>query len=313
LEGQRLEVESQQRDVEAKRLELRNTALALQGQQAQQRAAASQSRTRLSQAQRELRRSENLVEVGAVPKKRVEEANTAVKVAEQEVAAADKQVILLDTQIKAAQAGQAIFRAPKVNQPTRSFPLTAPVTGIVNEIKATSGQQVETATQILTISNLSTVLIQAQVFEKDLPIVRESTRASFTASALSGEVYNIGTNDGDGRLVSIGQTVDPQTRTVPVIYEVKNPLGRLREGNFVEITIDTSGDTKVIAVPKGAVVNEQGQTFVFVFTGGESFDKRPVVLGAEGADFYEVKTGLKEGDRIVTEGVYQLRTTQPTA
>ena len=126
-------------------------------------------------------------------------------------------------------------------------------------------------------------------------------------------VYTIGTPDGDGRLVSIGQTVDSQTRTVPVIYEVKNPLQRLRDGNFVEITIDTSGDTKVLAVPKASVVNEQGQTFVFVFTGGENFEKRPVALGAEGADFYEVKSGLKEGDRIVTEGVYQLRTTQPTA
>jgi multidrug efflux pump subunit AcrA (membrane-fusion protein) len=312
LEQQRLEVQAQQRDVEARRLELRNTVLALQGQQAQQRAAASQARTRLAQANREFTRSSNLVEAGAVPKRRVEEAQTAVKVAEQEVAAADKQVALLDNQIKQAQAGQTIFRPPTVNQPTRSFPLTAPVAGIVNQINATSGSQVETATQILTISNLSTVLLQAQVFERDLPAVRESTRASFTSPALNGEVYTIGTPDGDGRLVSIGQTVDPQTRTVPVIYEVKNPLQRLRDGNFVEITIDTSGETKVIAVPKKAVINEQGQTFVFVFTGGESFEKRPVALGAEGADFYEVKTGLKEGDRIVTEGVYQLRTTQPT-
>ena len=312
LEQQRLEVQAQQRDVEARRLELRNTVLALQGQQAQQRAAASQARTRLAQANREFTRSSNLVEAGAVPKRRVEEAQTAVKVAEQEVAAADKQVVLLDNQIKQAQAGQTIFRPPTVNQPTRSFPLIAPVAGIVNQINATSGQQVETATQILTISNLSTVLLQAQVFERDLPAVRESTRASFTSPALNDEVYTIGTPDGDGRLVSIGQTVDPQTRTVAVIYEVKNPLQRLRDGNFVEITIDTSGETKVIAVPKGAVVNEQGQTFVFVFTGGESFEKRPVALGAEGADFYEVKTGLKEGDRIVTEGVYQLRTTQPT-
>ncbi len=312
LESQRLDVEAQQRDVEAKRLELRNTALALQGQQAQQRAAAGQARTRLAQAQRELRRSENLVEVGAVPRKRVEEAQTAVKVAEQEVAASEQQVKLLDTQVKAAQAGQTIFRAPRVNQPTRSFPLTSPITGIVNEIKATSGQQVETGTELLSIVNLSTVLLEAQVFEKDLPTVRQSTRASFTASALSGEVYTIGTPDGDGRLVSVGQTVNPETRTVPVIYEVKNPLGRLRDGNFVEMTIDTSGETQVLAVPKKSVVTEQGQTFVFVFDGGESFEKRAIALGAEGADFYEVKSGLKEGERVVTEGVYQLRSTQPT-
>lgn len=312
LEQQRLDVEAQQRDVEARRLELRNTVLALQGQQAEQRSAANQARTRLAQAQRELRRSENLVEVGAVPKRRLEEAQTAVKVAEQEVTAAEKQVGLIENQIKQAQAGQTIFRNPTVRQPNRSFPLTSPITGIVNQINATSGQQVETATQILTLANLSSVLLEAQVFEKDLPVVRESTRASFTASALSGEVYTIGTADGDGRLVSIGQTVNEQTRTVPVIYEVKNPANRLRDGMFVEITVDTSGKNQVLSVPKAAVVNEQGQTFVFVFDGGESFEKRPVALGIEGADFYEIKSGLKEGERVVTDGIYQMRSTQPS-
>jgi multidrug efflux pump subunit AcrA (membrane-fusion protein) len=313
LESQRLEVEAQQREIESKRLEIKNTVLQLQGQQAEQRAAASQARTQLAQAQRELRRSTNLLEVGAVPKKRVEEAQTAVKVAEQSVASSEQQVKLLDNQIKQTSAGQNIFRSPRVNQPTRLFPLTAPITGLINEIKATSGQQVETGTELLSISNLSTVLIEANVFERDLPIVRESTRASFTSAALSGEVYKIGTGDGDGRLVSIGQTVNAESRAVPVIYEVKNPLNRLRDGNFVEITIDTSGDAQVLAVPKSAIVTEQGQTFVYVLTGGETFERRSVALGAEGADFYEIKSGLKESDRVVVEGVYQLRTTTPSA
>ncbi len=312
LESQRLEVEAQQREVEAKRLEIRNTVLQLQSQQADQRAKANQARTQLAQAQRELRRSENLVEVGAVPRKRLEEAQTAVRVAEHEVSSAEQQVKLLDNQIRQTNAGQAIFRAPTVRQPNKTFPLIAPVTGIINDIKATSGQQVEAGTEILSLANLSTVLLEAQVFERDLPVVRESTRASFTASALSNEVYTIGTADGDGRIVSVGQTVNEQTRTVSVIYEVKNPLNRLRDGMFVEMTIDTSGNTQVLAVPKRAVVTEEGQSFVFVFDGGESFEKRPVVLGMEGADFYEIKSGLKEGERVVTEGIYQLRSTQPS-
>ena len=313
LESQRLEVEAQEREVESQRLELRNRVLELQAQQAERRAGSQQARTRLAQAQRELRRSENLVEVGAAPRRRVEEAQTAVRVAEQEVAAAERQVVLIDGQIKQAQAGQAIFRAPRVSQPTRSFPLSAPVTGIVNEIKATSGQIAETGAELLSIVNLSTVLLEAQVFERDLPAVRESTRASFTGAALNGEGYTVGTPDGDGRLLSIGQTVNEQTRTVPVIYEVTNPLQRLRDGMFVEITIDTTGDRQVLAVPKQAVVTEQGQTFVFVFDGGESFERRAVALGAEGADYYEIKAGLKEGERVVTEGIYQLRSTQPSA
>ena len=81
---------------------------------------------------------------------------------------------------------------------------------------------------------------------------------------------------------------------------------------FVEMTIDTTGDRQTLAVPKKAVVTEQGLTFVFVFDGGESFEKRAVALGTEGADFYEIKSGLKEGERVVTEGIYQLRSTQPS-
>lgn len=313
LESQRLEVEAQQREVEAKRLEIRNTVLQLQSQQARQRSDANQARTQLAQAQRELRRSTNLLEVGAIPRKRLEDAQTAVKVAEQSVASAEQQIRLLDNQVKQTNAGQSIFRTPRVNQPTRSFPLTAPITGIISNIKATSGQQVETGTELLSVINLSTVLIEANVFERDLPIVRESTRASFTSTVLSGEVYTIGTADGDGRLVSIGQTVNAESRAIPVIYEVKNPLQRLRDGNFVEITIDTSGDARVLAVPKKAVVREQGATFAYVLTGGETFERRAVTLDAEGADFYEVKSGLKESDRVVVEGVYQLRTTTPSA
>lgn len=313
LETQRLEVAAKQREVESKRLDLRNAVLQLQAQQAEQRSKAQQARTQLAQAEREFRRAQNLVEVGAAPKKRVEEAQTAVKVAEQEVVAADKQISLIDNQIKQTQAGQAIFVSPQVNQPTKIFPLTAPTTGIVNEIKATSGQQVEAGTQLLSIVNLATVLIEAQVFERDLPTVRESTRASFTTAALAGEVYSIGTSDGDGRLLSIGQTVNEQTRTIPVVYEMKNPRGRLKEGMFVDVTIDTSGDRKVLAVRKQSVVNEQGQTFVFILTGGEAFEKRAIVVGAEGSDFYEVKSGLKEGERVVVEGIYQLRNTVPAA
>ena len=310
LESQRLEVAAQQREIEARRLEFKNAVLQLQAQQAEQRAKANEARTRLAQANRELRRAENLVEVGAVPRKRAEEANTAVKVTEQEVASAEQQTRLLETQIKQANAGQNIFRAPRVNQPVRVFPLTAPVTGRIEEIKATSGQIVEPGTELLSIVNLTTVLIEAQVFERDLPAVRDSMRASFTATALNGEVYTVGTADGDGRLVSVGQTVNPQTRTVPVIYEINNPLNRLKDGMFVEITIDTSGDREVLAVPKTAVVNEQGQTFVFVFTGGENFEKRAVAIGAEGTDYYEIKNGLAAGERVVTNGVYQLRSTQ---
>ncbi|GAC1396363.1 MAG: hypothetical protein NVSMB56_11050 [Pyrinomonadaceae bacterium] len=294
----------EQANLEAQRTQLRTAALEQQSKQAQQNALAQEARTRLTQAKRELQRAANLLEVGAAPRKRVEEAQTTVKLAEQEVAAAEAQ-----SRVAAEQVNLARESVARVN-PVRTFPLLSPVTGVVTELKATTGQQTEAGAQLMNVVNLSNVFLEAQVFEKDLATVRDSGRASYTAAGIPGEVYKIG-EGGGGRLVTIGQTVDPQTRTVPVIYEVPNPLNRLRDGMFVEITIDTTGGNSVLSVPKQSVITEQGRTFVYVFDGGEKFEKRGVVLGSEGQDFYEVKSGVQAGERVVTEGIYQLRSTQP--
>jgi len=294
----------EQASLEGLRIGLRTAALEQQAKQAEQNALAQQARTRLAQAEREFRRATNLLEVGAAPKKRVEEAQTAVLIARQEVASAEQQARVAGQQVRLANESVA-----RVN-PVRTFPLLAPVTGMVSEIKAATGQQVEAGAQLLNIVNLTTVFLEAQVFEKDLPIVRDSRRASYTAAGIPDEVYRIG-EGGDGRLVTVGQAVNPQTRTVPVIYEVPNPLNRLRDGMFVEITVDTTGGNSGLSVPTAAVVTEQGRTYVYVFTGGERFEKRVVVISSEGQDYYEVRSGVQSGERVVIEGIYQLRSTQP--
>ncbi len=295
----------EQASLEGQRIGLRTAALEQQARATEQQSQAAQARTRLAQAQRELQRARNLLEVGAAPRRRVEEAETAVKLAQQEVTSAEQQARVAQQQVKLSN--ESVARV----DPVRTFPLIAPVTGIISNITAVTGQQVEAGAELFNIVNLTTVLLEAQVFERDLAVVRDSGRATYTSPVLGDEVYRIG-QGGDGRLVSIGQSIDPQTRTVPVIYEVPNPSNRLREGVFVEITLDTSGGASVLTVPKQAVVTEQGQTFVFVFDGGERFERRPVRLGAEGQDYFEVQQGLAAGDRVVTEGIYQLRSTQPT-
>ena len=278
---------------------LESQRAALRSQELQQLAAAQQSRTRLNAARIELERVSNLVEIGAASKKRMQEAKTAYKLAAQEVAAAEAQ----------AEVANA---AVTLVAPSRTYPLLAPVAGVVSKLNVTTGQQVESGVELAEITDLSRVWLQAAVFEKDLAAVRSAQRASFTVTGYADQVFRIG-GAGANRLVSIGTTVDPQTRAVPVFYEVTNPGGRFREGMFAEITIDTSGAQSALAVPKQAVITEQGRAFVFVFKGGESFEKRAVALGAEGQDFYEIKSGTQAGERVVVEGIYQLRTSQPGA
>jgi len=296
----------EQASLEGQRIQLRTAALEQQARATEQQSLAQQALTRLTQARRELQRATNLVEAGAAPRRRVEEAQTAVLLAGQEVASAEQQA-----RIASQQAGLARDSVARVD-PVRTFPLLSPITGLVSTLNVATGQQVEAGAELLNIVNLSTVFLEAQVFERDLPTVRESRRASYTAAAMPDEVYRIG-EGGDGQLVTIGQAIEPRTRTAGVIYEVPNPLNRLRDGMFVEITIDTTGNKSVLSVPKEAVITEQGRTFIFVFRGGETYEKRVVVLGSAGQDYNEVRSGVQAGERVVTEGIYQLRSTQPGA
>ena len=317
LESQRLDVESKKQEVQARnieletqRLNLKNSFVELQSKLIEQKNLAQQARIRLEQANRELTRSKNLLEVGAASKKRLEEAQTAVRLAEQEVLLSEQQTKKINEQVSVNQTSQnrlknVSFSPTKINQPKTNFPILAPITGAIREIKFTSGSQVDAGSQIMSLVNLTTVLLEAQVFEGDLAKIRDSNKASYTAATLDNEVYQI--NGTDGEILSVGQTVNAETRTVAVIYQVKNPLGRLRDGMFVEITVDTGNNQDVLAVPKNAVVTEQGETFVFVFNGGETFEKRKIAVGTEGLDFYEIKSGLKKDERVVTDGIYQLR------
>jgi RND family efflux transporter MFP subunit len=252
---------AEQSELETRRAELRTAELEQQAKQAEQKARLQQARTRLAQARIELQRALELYNAGVESKQHLEEAQNAVNLAEQEVKIAEEQAAFANRQAKISSDS-----ASRVN-PVRTFALISPITGLINEIKVATGQQVEAGNEILNVTNLTNVFLEAQVFESELEKVRSPKKASFTASGIPNETYKIG-EGGDGFLLTIGQTVNAETQTVPVIFEVKNPLNRLRDGMFVEITIDTSGNNKVIAVPKRAIVNEQGKNFVFADTNG---------------------------------------------
>lgn len=276
--------------LEATRIDLKTKTAALQAQ-------AQQALTRRNAAQVELNRARRLYDAGAVPLRRVQDAEVQLRLAEQELTAAQQQAQI-------TQAGEQ-----RVN-PVRTFPLTAPVSGVISETTFTPGQQVEAGKPLFTIMNLDRVYIEAQVFEKDLATVTSAKRASFKVTAFPNEVFQIGENTPN-RLITVGASVDPEKRTVPVVYEVTNPSGRLRDGMFAEITIDTTGGGEVVSVPRTAVVDEQGKKIVYVYDGGERFEKRVVRVGSEGQTSIEIQSGLKPGERVVVEGIYQLRSTAP--
>jgi multidrug efflux pump subunit AcrA (membrane-fusion protein) len=110
----------------------------------------------------------------------------------------------------------------------------------------------------------------------------------------------------NGRLLSVGKQVDPETRTISMIYEIDNKEG-LHSGLFVAAEIDTDQRENVIAIPESALIEEEGNFVVYVHTAGESFEKRAITTGIRNRGWVEVTSGLEEGEHIVTTNAYQVK------
>ncbi len=176
----------------------------------------------------------------------------------------------------------------------RSLHLTlrAPVSGTVTTAQATEGEYVDATKSLFTIINMDRVWIEAKVSEYDLEQVAKAPAANFTLAAYPGRSFTILGRDG-GQLVDIGSVVDPNSRTVPVRYEVQNPERLLRIGMFAEVAIETERIEETLAIPESALVDEDGRPIAYVELEGETFQKRDLVLGIRDSGFVEVKQGVE--------------------
>ncbi|MGH9508377.1 MAG: efflux RND transporter periplasmic adaptor subunit [Terriglobales bacterium] len=190
---------------------------------------------------------------------------------------------------------EQIRELDKSNEPQIHITIYAPASGTVMERKVTEGQYVREGDSLYSLSDLSTVWVKADIYESDLPLVRMGQAAEIQSDALPGTMLT-------GRVSFIEPMLNPQNRTVAVRIQVPNPGLRLRPGMYVRAMLKPSMGRNVLAVPRTAVIDTGMKTLVYVATGKGVFEGREVKLGPAGQEFYPVLDGLKEGERIVTEG-----------
>jgi cobalt-zinc-cadmium efflux system membrane fusion protein len=188
--------------------------------------------------------------------------------------------------------------ASKSNVGSPLFPLTAPISGTVIERNGTIGATVGSDANLFKIIDLSSVWIDANVFEKDLERVRNGQVVKVTVPAFPGKTFT-------GRIILISSIVDADTRTVKVRTEVANPEGRLKPDMFANVEIVTAAHRTAISVPLSAVLDDGGKSIVFVAE-GNSYTKKEVALGLKSEDRVEIVQGLNAGDKVVTKGNYLL-------
>jgi len=183
--------------------------------------------------------------------------------------------------------------------------LRSPISGTIVEASVTSGELINNSRKLFHVVNLDTLWIEANVSEYDLGRVRQAPGASYRLAAYPDRILPI--ISGGGRLIDVGAIVDPDTRTVPIRYEVPNTDGMLRVGMFADLLVETNRRQTALAVPKDAVVDEGGEVVVYLQRGGETFERRRVEVGIRDANQVEIRNGLAAGDRVATKGAYTIR------
>ena len=224
--------------------------------------------------------------------------------ATQEALTAKAEADALDAQARAA--GELLRAMGSAGDTvTSQLSVRAPLGGVAIQRDAIVGQAITPDTMLATIADLSEVWFMGRVFEKDLGRLQIGARTEVRLNAFPNERF-------DGTLEYISQQVDPVARTFNARIRVTNRGDLLRIGLFgaarVAIRDADAGQREAsLVVPRNAVTDIGGKTVVFVRQPDDDFEVHDVVLGASALGDVEVVSGLREGEQVVTEGVFTLK------
>ncbi|MBP9193621.1 MAG: efflux RND transporter periplasmic adaptor subunit [Saprospiraceae bacterium] len=181
--------------------------------------------------------------------------------------------------------------------------IASPINGFVKNIQVSEGQFVETGTLLAVISKNRKLILQANVSQKYFNKLASITSASFKTV---GDEQNCDTKMLNGKVISYGKSTNINSSFLPITFEIDN-TGNLISGSVAEVYLKSTPIPKALVIPVSALMEELGIFYVYVQLGGESFQKREIKIRASDGEKVEVLSGIKEGERIVTKGAYQIK------
>jgi membrane fusion protein, heavy metal efflux system len=254
------------------------------------------ARAELDAHERELRRTEKLVEIGAASRQELERIHAEHTARTADVQSARSRLVLLGV------PASAIDNAGVGKPVDANTSVPSPLSGVVTERLANVGQNVDTATKLFTVVDLSTVWVVADVYEKDFARVRIGSPVTVTTEAYPGLALQ-------GRISYIDPQVSADTRTAKARVEVPNPRAELRLGMLAQVSVADAGPGSMPVIPRTAVQNIGDRDVVYVVNPSEpgKFVEREVRLGDATGDQVPVLAGLSVNDVVVSEGSFYVR------
>jgi membrane fusion protein, heavy metal efflux system len=253
-------------------------------------------RAMLEADHQKLERTQKLVALGSASRQELEEVSAVHTGHETEVAAARQRLLLLGL------SSERVARLETAPEVVSEVTVTSPADGLVIARSVNPGQVINAGQDLFVVTDLSTVWVIGDLYERDFSRVRAGSPATITLPSMPDRTVK-------GRVAYIDPRVDPATRTAKVRVEVPNRGGELRLGMFVTMSIQTGTTERMTVVPRAAVQTIGDRSVVYVPAEGEEgkFVERPVKLGPPAGEFLPVLEGLKPGDKVVSDGSFFLR------
>jgi membrane fusion protein, heavy metal efflux system len=232
-------------------------------------------------------RAHDLYQHHAIALQNVEQAESAEVQAGGDLAAAEAAL-----KVMGITDPDALLKAP----PSFEVPVRAPIGGLVVEQDVSAGQLIQPGTtQCFMISDISTVWVLVNVYQKDLPYVRVGDAVTIQTDSYP-ETFR-------GRISYIAASLDPGTRTLQARIETNNPGAKLKKDMYVVATVNAGVIPNAIALPDAAVLRDnENQPFVYVAASPNQFGRRSVTLGESLNGQTEIASGLKAGDQVIGNG-----------
>ena len=245
-----------------------------------------------------LKREETLFEKKISPEKDVLKARQEFSEAEADVALNAKRLRILGVEdSKLGNPSDALANKHHL------ILIASPLAGAVIEKSVTQGEMVSPDKLLFTVSDLSSLWVVIDLYEKDLGRVKTGMEAKLLVSAYPDKIFK-------GRISYVGDVMDEKSRTVKARVTIDNAGGVLKPGMFATVSMDAvkdSRDDNTIAVPEEAVFRDGSETLVFLREKEGRFVPRRVSVGVTSGRKIEIKDGLKAGDVVVTKGVFALK------
>lgn len=254
------------------RLDVGRTASAVQAAQA----AVAQSEARFQQAERELARTKRLVATGGLAEQRLDDARDAVRMSR-----AAREAAKAEAKLARRGLTEAVVRAP--------------FAGTVVERTAEMGEWASPGSPLLVLADTSRLKAQVLLDPREALDVEVGSRATVSAFARPDETFA-------GRVLRVGDVIDPRTRRLPVEIEIDDPGNRLRPGLVARFTVETGPPRDVLRVPAEGVFERFGRQHVYLVEDGVAH-RREVSLGLIRDGLIELTRGVQAGDVVIIAGV----------